>query len=280
MSNAVVNRAVIIGVDSASEPSIQAVVNNSDVPRQLSINPLGGNVGIGTVSPVERLHVETSNEYQITWARTGAGKRWAIGIDTAGFYFNNRTDSVLPLYITNGGNVLIGTTNDNANKLRVNGTIFSDSSVTATNYIASAGNNSVIFSSSAATTGYQYLSLANTTAQLVMGINNSTGSFLTSSLAYASFISTGLGSTSLQFGTNNAIKMTITSGGNVLIGTTTDDNITKLQVNGAIITSNPSGDTARPFKVGSVNFESDKSFAGNILKVEVNGTIYRLMIAE
>lgn len=57
MSNAVVNRAVIIGVDSASEPSIQAVVNNSDVPRQLSINPLGGNVGIGTTSPHSRLHV-------------------------------------------------------------------------------------------------------------------------------------------------------------------------------------------------------------------------------
>jgi hypothetical protein len=73
--------------------------------------------------------------------------------------------------------------------------------------------------------------------------------------------------------------MRITTEGNVLIGTTTD-NGTKLQVNGAIITSNPFGDTARPFKVGGVNNESDKSFAGNILKVEVNGTIYRLMIAE
>jgi hypothetical protein len=80
-----------------------------------------GNVGIGTISPVERLHVETSNEYQITWARTGAGKRWAIGTDTVGFYFNNRTDSVLPLFITNGGNVLIGTTTNGASKLRISG---------------------------------------------------------------------------------------------------------------------------------------------------------------
>ena len=107
------------------------------------------------------------------------------------------------------------------------------SSVTATNYIASAGNNSVIFSSSAATTGYQLMSLANSGAQLVMGINNSTGSFLTSSSAYASFISTGLGSTSLQLGTNNEIKLTITSAGNVLIGTTTDAGY-KLDVAGSV----------------------------------------------
>jgi hypothetical protein len=95
------------------------------------------------------------------------------------------------------------------------------SSVTASNFFASAGNNATIFSSTAATTGYQTINLANSGAQLAMGINNSTGSFLTNSLAYASFITTGLGSTSLQFGTNNAIKMTINSVGNVLIGTTT-----------------------------------------------------------
>jgi len=90
-----------------------------------------------------------------------------------------------------------------------------------------------------------------------------------------------IGSGRLILGANGAASnhLAITSGGNVLIGTTTD-NGAKLQVNGAIITSNPSGDTARPFKVGGVNNESDKSFAGNILKVEVNGTIYRLMIAE
>ena len=49
---------------------------------------------------------------------------------------------------------------------------------------------------------------------------------------------------------------------------------------GSIKTGNPSGSTARPFKIGSVNNESDKSFNGNVLIVEVNGVIYRLMIAE
>jgi hypothetical protein len=88
----------------------------------------GGNVGIGTSSPAERLHVETSNEYQITYARTSIGKRWALGIDTGGTYFNNRTDSVLPLYITNAGNVLIGTTTDFGQKVCISAGNTSESS--------------------------------------------------------------------------------------------------------------------------------------------------------
>jgi hypothetical protein len=42
-----------------------------------------------------------------------------------------KTSGQIRLSIATGGNVLIGTTTDNSNKLRVNGTIFSDSSVTA-----------------------------------------------------------------------------------------------------------------------------------------------------
>jgi hypothetical protein len=42
------------------------------------------------------------------------------------------------LYLTTGGRVLIGTTSDNGNLLRVNGTIFSDSSVTATSFFESS----------------------------------------------------------------------------------------------------------------------------------------------
>jgi len=92
---------------------------------------------------------------------------------------------------------------------------FSSSVTAAGSFISSMGNNAAIFSSSAATTGYQTMSLANTGAQLIIGINNSAGSYLTGSTAYSSFITTGLGSTSLELGTNNAIKMTLTSGGDI-----------------------------------------------------------------
>jgi hypothetical protein len=104
MSNAVVNRAVIIGVDSASEPSIQAVVNNSDVPRQLSINPLGGNVGIGTDIPGRALEVLRSGSAtaQIKFGDASTSKGY-LGV------FSNA------VYITAGGTFNSGWTTDGTN---------------------------------------------------------------------------------------------------------------------------------------------------------------------
>jgi hypothetical protein len=62
------------------------------------------------------------------------------------FYIGNGAGSTAghsndQLVIQGNGNVLIGTTDDNSNKLRVNGTIFSDNSVTATSFIRSGGTS-------------------------------------------------------------------------------------------------------------------------------------------
>jgi hypothetical protein len=53
-------------------------------------------------------------------------------------YIRLLTGGTERMRITTGGNVLIGTTTDNGNKLRVNGTIFSDSSITATSFFESS----------------------------------------------------------------------------------------------------------------------------------------------
>ena len=60
ISNITANRGIIFGIDSSSEPSIQAVVDNTDVARQLSINPSGGNLLIGSTTD------DTVNKLQVT----------------------------------------------------------------------------------------------------------------------------------------------------------------------------------------------------------------------
>jgi predicted heme/steroid binding protein len=74
----------------------------------------GGNVGIGTTTPNYKLDVLINEEYQIAWRRDGVSNTWALGSDTNGTYFSNRTTSSLPLYMTNSGNVGIGTTSPSA----------------------------------------------------------------------------------------------------------------------------------------------------------------------
>lgn len=81
-----------------------------------------GNVGIGSTNPSEKLSVASTDEYLLSWQRTGDSKRWAFGADSSGTFISNRTDSVLPLFIKNSGNVLIGTITDAGYKLDVNGT--------------------------------------------------------------------------------------------------------------------------------------------------------------
>jgi hypothetical protein len=93
------------------------------------------------------------------------------------------------------------------------------------------GNNSNVFTSISATTGYQAIQLANTGGNGVWVLGSSTGTnVFTNGIAYSTQIG-NLGSTPLQFGTQSQINFTIFSGGNVGVNTLTDAGY-KLDVNG------------------------------------------------
>jgi hypothetical protein len=120
------------------------------------------------------------------------------------------------LVIKNNGNVGIGT-----------------ASPTAALHISSSGFGGTgrVFQWSGATTGTQYFDAANTGANLVWGMEGSSGGVLYSSSLPYSAVFGNENNYPVQFGTNNAIRMTLTSGGNVLIGTTTDAGF-RMAING------------------------------------------------
>jgi len=197
-------RSISYGVSTAAIN----INNTGGSPLVTFLN--GGNVGIGTTSPSQKLHVTGSGDV-VSLVETAAGSfaqyrllsgsggtPWVFGTQSdylsGSLVFRNSSDRMV---ITTGGNVGIGTT--------------APSSFSGYNGITTDGTTGGFYDlfSSGARKG-----TFNTTASLV-----------------------SIGSTSTQdfaLLTNNTERMRITSGGNVLIGTTTDAGIGKLQVNGTV----------------------------------------------
>jgi hypothetical protein len=102
---------------------------------------------------------------------------------------------------------------------------------------SSFGSSGANFNSNAATTGaVNAYRVSNTTGVGSYGIeSNAGGDLMTGGLSNATLLQS-ISNTALQFGTNQAARMTITTGGNVGIGTTspnfTTTNRTTLDVNG------------------------------------------------
>ena len=269
---------------------------------------LNGNVGIGTNSPISKLHVNGDMRTVLTSgvggdtliaAINGVSNGYIINVDTS----NNITHTwhtggnIPSVRITSGGNVLIGTTTDAGYKLDVNGTAFfrgktgisksiSDYAFTVVNtdssgygmYIQAGSTNNAIdvFNSSGTT---QLFKLTGAGAATFSG--NTTG-------AIASFTNTNTAGTgngilvdvNSQSGTDNYVMNLISNGtsrmyvredGNVGIGTTSP--AVKLDVNGDIKTGNlNSGTTAKAFKIGTVT--SGTVTLVNQLEIEIDSTTY------
>jgi len=204
-----------------------------------------GNVGIGTTSPSEKLHLvgntfrqnDVSNSFGYTISTTSATTTLntifggsSFGIRTGGSGSDN-------LRITSGGNALIGTTTDNGvDKLQVSGS----ASVTSLFGVGTSPSAGTVH-------------IKTTSPSIAIDDNDNAGTaairFRPQSASFATrgsieLISTGsaaptrfvIASTdTMTFRTNSVERVRVTPGtGSVLISKTTDNGIDKLQVNGSI----------------------------------------------
>jgi hypothetical protein len=124
------NGILELGVDDTYLGYIQSRNILNTTPYNLSLNPMGGNVGIGTVSPASLLNIASTTPV-LTLTRTDNATnpfaainfsststvRWQIATNNAvgtGFEINQANGSSNRFYIDTSGNVGIGTTSPQA----------------------------------------------------------------------------------------------------------------------------------------------------------------------
>jgi hypothetical protein len=288
---------------------------NANTAKNITLQGLGGNIGIGTYSPSQKLSVnggkllvqdvhssgdtppaltlgQLNNQYQSGIQSNGHLTFKVVG--SGGWYWYD--DANIRMYLSNAGNLGIGTTSA-SQKLTVNsGTTNSVARFESTNDTAQiiikdddttmyfGAKNNVGYISSAGSGPSQGICV-NTSGNV--GIGTATPSSLlhlsdassptirivdtTNSvtlLAFAQDSSAGFGTYSnhtLAFFSNSAERMRISTGGNVGIGTTSPS--AKLHVNG----------TAKATKLEldeSGSSTGDLSSAAGFIDVIVNGTGY------
>jgi hypothetical protein len=212
--------------------------NSSHASSPIVMQEQGGNVGIGTTSPTVasglglvlngqagQTRLAFKNNY--TGDSSGDGVQFALIGGSSAFVFQNReSDGYFSfetngneVYRTSGTNLLVGTTTDNGARLQVSGNldVFANSSG---GYVVARVNNTN-------SGGYSRLLL-----DVNSGISGSADVSYAPGIFFAMGPSGNDTSTPIVFRNNNATeRMRITSGGNVLIGTTTDNGF-KLGVSG------------------------------------------------
>jgi len=240
----------------------------------------GTNVGIGTATPLVKLHVintagvaayftSSNNSVPVSLFNNGSALA-TIGFKgtTTSSEFNVRvgadandfvayTNNTERMRITSGGNLLVGTTSDGGQKLTVNGDIS----------VATLGS-SIYFDTTIIRTIRQYVS-----GSFDFNIENQRGN--TSKIV--------LSSSTITLGSMSTVAMTVdTSSGNVGIGTTSPTS--KLQSNnastynsstpsGAIIASNLSNGN------GIIDIGVDATYLGYIQSRNItNTTFYNLLL--
>jgi len=269
----------------------------------------GTSVGIGTASPGTKLTMFGTNP---VFRVQGDGSSYYGGIDfyssvsgsnrlngsigqydanglyiAAGtgmrltFTTNNGTEG---MRLTSAGRLLIGTTTESTYILDTNGTVRVqggelrlDNGTTGTLNIYSATPTINFFSGG----GYSF---GRSSTTMTWNTGGSIALSISSNSAYTLDATNGhIWRSGLSGGTALA---RLTTGGNFLIGTTTSAG-QKLQVSGSIygstlqtISAENSSLTSNPWKLGAFNSATTSLDTSGYVTVDINGTLYRLALAQ
>jgi hypothetical protein len=212
------SNGIAFGTLSGNIAAIQGYTSSFGAYNNISLQPSGGNVGIGTSSPLFRLDVKSagtgSNTFSAIFSDNSTSGN-ALGISNGNgisyiysTYIGTSINSDLGfqtttsagaqaerMRITSGGNVGIGTTNPASNKLAI--------------VVANSGSNQ---------SGLDITNAAN-------------ASFNVSLRTDITELNAG-GTGNMTFSNGGGERMRITSGGNLLVNSTTDNGQGKIQVNG------------------------------------------------
>jgi hypothetical protein len=240
MADIRINALATTAASTASDDFV-AVDGSANGTRKLNaFSPtFGGNATVGGTLTAGLL-VPT-----LAVAQTGQ-----IGLSaSAGIELCGKTGSANDFVLYNGlGQSVIsnatGTRNATlAGNLTVSGTGTSSFGGKIQSSVATATGYNQLYDTTGITTGRGAFAITSTGASLALGIEASVGgTSFTGSTAYASYFGTRT-ATPIHFINNDSIRATLTSGGNFLIGTTTDGG-QKLQVSGSAAIGNSSTTTA------------------------------------
>ena len=187
------------------------------------------------------------------------GGSYASGIFQNTNGLNLQTGFTPRLTITRAGNVGIGTT-----------------SPSKPLEIYQSGSNTAQFKIGDASTSKGYLGVFSNSLYISAGGTYSSGWSTDGTNGIANIVmETSNGGSAIAFGTASSNtspseRMRVTSGGNLLVGTTTD-NGAKLQVNGTITTQ------GQAWKINSA-FAGTPAMGGNVLSISINGTTYYIQL--
>jgi len=256
-----------------------------------SLQPLGGNVGIGTTSPGEKLEVNGNTKLKHTYTHTTGA--FTSGLSTEAIV----STALSPTYTA--------------------GMFYGAMSPNYVNEFEGAATvpNSVVMSSSANAAQIGFLNSATVTMTQGTGVRAFSGQTILmsvkpgaasgSTLTHAAgilvlapyYASSGSPTFTNWYGlaindsTEYSSNINITNrwgiyqqgasdknylNGTTLIGTATDPGLGKLHVSGTISTAAPTGGSSKPWKLGNYNALTDTA-TGHLL-VEVDGVQYKVLV--